>query len=110
MHSRITPGSTARSKSRRRRTARVVDRSSSVTRVSNGVSGAGVSISIPSVPWDLAPRRVGVEARLAREAEHPFADDVPLDLRGAAGDGRGLRTAERQRRIVAAGLALVDDV
>src|SRR6478672_7519992 len=103
MHSRITAGSTGRSKSRRRRTARVVESSSSVTRVSNGVS-----IPVPSVPRDLAPGRVGVEPRLTRETEHPLADDVHLDLGGAAGDRGGLRAAERQHRVVVAACTLVD--
>ncbi len=56
-----------------------------------------------SVPRDLAPRRVGIEAGLTREAEHALADDVHLDLRRPAGDGgrrRAARTRARGRRCI----------
>src|SRR4051794_5852521 len=66
------------------------------------------SSPLPSVAWDLAPRRVRVDPRFTRESEHAFADDVHLDLRGAAGDGRGLGAAQRECGVVAPGLALVD--
>ena len=41
------------------------------------------------VTGDFAEREVAVGAGFLREAEHPFADDVALDLVGAAGDRLG---------------------
>src|SRR5581483_11767075 len=46
--------------------------------------------------WDLVPRLVEVDARLGREPEHALADDVALDLVGAAAD-RDRRRGEEQR-------------
>src|SRR5207248_8704701 len=53
----------------------------------------------------LAEREVAVDIRLSRQAEHPLADDVALDLAGAAGDGEHRREEQRgggsaARRIV----------
>ncbi len=39
--------------------------------------------------WHVLPRHVLVGAGLTREAQDPLADDVALDLRGAALDGVG---------------------
>ena len=82
----------------RERGARVVGAGAFLTRLSD----AGC---LRSVARDLAPRRVGVEAGLAWEAEHALAHDVLLDLGGAAGDGaagRARRTPARGRGCVVA--------
>ncbi len=50
-------------------------------------SHASPTPAVELVARDLAPRRVGVEARLARQTEHALPHDVLLDLGGAAGDG-----------------------
>src|SRR5438067_1911855 len=49
---------------------------------------------------DLFERDRLVEARLGRQTEHPFADDVALDLVGAAADGDGRSGEEEGEPVV----------
>ena len=52
-----------------------------------------------STPRHFAPRKVLVDPRLARQAEHPLAEDVLHDVGGAALDRVGLHPQERLLRV-----------
>src|SRR6266487_2485144 len=64
-----------------------------------------MSDSFASASWYLAPWKVFVDAGLAREPEHPLAEDVAQDLRRAAFDRVRPRTQEHLPGVAAAGQA-----
>ena len=49
----------------------------------------GVAGRRPSTTWNLRPRKLLVHPDVARQTEHPLAQDVPLDLGGSALDRIG---------------------
>src|SRR3954447_14774765 len=55
-----------------------------------------------SRPWDLFERDALVGSGLGREAEDAFAEDVSLDLVGAAADGDRRRGEEQREPLVLA--------